>query len=156
VVYAAKRDRWVIGLVVACGLVSFVPAVLVLLGLPIPASVVPVFLATPLIGLLPLWVVFSISYEITASELIVRMWPLRWRIPLSAIESVEPVRGWTGVLFMGWKLAPSLDRLRVNYRSRFGLHWGILISPRDQDGFLRQLTHTVPTSPNGNPAVTVS
>jgi hypothetical protein len=47
-----------------------------------------------------------------------------------------------GNRFLGVKMAPSLDRLRIRYRGG-SLGHDLLISPRDREGFLRHLSEAV-------------
>jgi hypothetical protein len=147
-VYAAKKDRWLIGVVLSCSLVLIGvgiagPLFWLLGGVARGIWPVPVSLLAGLIGVLLPWLVFTISYEITTTELVLRMGPFRWRIQLSAIEEVCLVSG--SMLVLGWKLAPSLDRLLIRYRTRKGgLGFGVVISPLDREGFVRKLSEAVP------------
>jgi hypothetical protein len=138
-IYAAKKDRWVIGVVVSVSLALVALAV----AWPILFGALGLcFLPAGLLGLvLVVWVVGGISYEITATELVVRAWPFCARIPLASIEEVQSLRKF--MIVDAWKLALSLDRILVRYRgSWFGV--GALISPRDKESFVRQLVEKVP------------
>jgi len=92
------------------------------------------------LGVLTLWAFFSTAYEITATTLVVRFGPLRGRIPLDAIveivpnSTLRPDRAWGAV----W----AVDRLVIRYRRRNGrpAFLGVAVSPRDKEGFLRELT----------------
>ena len=78
---------------------------------------------------LPAWLFADTSYTITATELLVRSGPFRWRIALRDITRVESTRS---VLSAP---ALSLDRLRIDY----GRGSAILVSPRDRAGFVAEL-----------------
>ncbi|GAB4251573.1 MAG: hypothetical protein Kow00109_27280 [Acidobacteriota bacterium] len=87
---------------------------------------------------LMLWLCYRIRYELTPSELIIRFGPFKPRIPLDAIEEVLPSRSlWSAP-------APSLLRLRINYRRPGGGRGFALISPRDRLAFVRDLRSLVP------------
>jgi len=66
--------------------------------------------------------------------LLVRSGLLRYKIPLTEISEVRPSAE------VRTSPAWSLDRLKVVYRTRSGFHQFLLISPRDRDGFLDELT----------------
>jgi hypothetical protein len=103
------------------------------------ASLVPAAL-----GVLLLWFYFSTSYEITASDMVVRLGPLRRRVALSAIEEVQPRSRFN--LEAGQNFALSRDRLRIRYRKASGrLAWLPLeISPEDKEAFLQELARSAP------------
>jgi hypothetical protein len=90
-----------------------------------------------LLGLL-LWGCYKIRYEITSSELVVRFGPFRSTLPLAAIVEVFPTCNPLGAP------APSLDRLRINYRRKNGKMWFGLISPKDKEAFVRDLAKAAP------------
>ena len=148
-VYPAKKDWWLAGLLLVNGLVLVgVGAALPFLeaGPARPASPVPLALAGLLLagtGIIALWVFFSAAYEIAPPDLIVRMGPFRRRIPLWDIVDVVPRRGFSPD--WGWSLALSLDRLRVRYRKAGGgMALPVVISPADRDGFLAALAAAAP------------
>ncbi|MDX1562212.1 MAG: PH domain-containing protein [Gammaproteobacteria bacterium] len=80
--------------------------------------------------LFPLWLMLSLRYFMSDDTLRIRCGPFKWRIPIAAITSVEPVRS---VLSAP---ALSLDRLRIDYSGR-----SVMISPEPRGEFLRQLEH---------------
>jgi hypothetical protein len=147
VIYPAKCDWWVACLVVSASLVAIgigaviayqtvtqaIPPVPGLLGAVLP----------PGIGVLLLWMFLGTSYEIGETELVSRLGPFRFRVPLNAIEEVVPTRGF--ILVVGLGLSWSLDMLHVNYRkSSGGRAWPVSISPQDKTGFLQELAAAVP------------
>jgi hypothetical protein len=90
-----------------------------------------------LLGLL-LWGSLRTSYEVTSSDLIIRLGPLRTTLAVNTIVHVAPTRDPTGAP------APSLDRLRIDYRGPDGLPSFTLISPKDKGAFLRDLARVAP------------
>lgn len=90
-----------------------------------------------LIGL-ALWGCYRIRYELTPSELVVRFGPFRSSIPLHSIVEVFPTHNPLSAP------APSLDRLRINFRKPNGKVRFTLISPLDREAFLRDLQAAAP------------
>ncbi len=80
---------------------------------------------------LPLWLVVSLRYFLSAEKLRVRCGPWQWRIPLAEISAVEPVSS--------ARAGPALsfDRLRIAY----GGGRSIMIAPEPRTEFVRQLEH---------------
>jgi hypothetical protein len=146
-VYPAKRDWWISGLVV--------PSSLLLVGLAtLTAYQAATQAVPPLLGVLGavLWAgiaglmlsMFSgTSYEIGETHLISRLGPFRFRVPLEAIEEVVSTTGFC--LVMGLGLSWSLDMLHVYYRKPNGRRaFPVSISPRDKAGFLQELAAAAP------------
>src|SRR5258707_12255527 len=77
-------------------------------------------------------------YEVTSTDLIVRCGPFRTIVPLDTIVEVFPTNNPLSAP------APSLDRLRINYRKKTGRKWFTLISPKDKEGFVRDLASAAP------------
>ena len=75
------------------------------------------------------WVLAATDYTLTDTDLRVRSGPFRWRVPLHEIRSIAPTHNPLS------SPALSLDRLRIEHGER---KW-LMISPRDKDGFLREL-----------------
>ena len=127
VVFASRIDRWLLLLVA----LPFLTA-----GWFLLRAAEPVAAGSRLLGLLillasavlPLWLLVT-DYTFADDELIVRSGPFRWVIPLSDIRRVSPTRSLLS--------APALStqRLLVEY----GRHAALMISPRDEEGFLREL-----------------
>ncbi|TLY78355.1 MAG: hypothetical protein E6K49_05935 [Gammaproteobacteria bacterium] len=76
-----------------------------------------------------LWTLLGTSYMVDAESLDVRSGPFRWTIPLRDIRSVTRTRDPHSAP------ALSFDRLRIEY----GDGRSLLVSPQDQDGFIRDL-----------------
>jgi hypothetical protein len=145
-IYCSKRDWWIAALVLPVCLV--VPALgIFLLSLALmqaaPALVVVPGLSMLIIGLLISWLFLSTTYEITSAELIVRLGPLKWRVPVEAITEVVSKKALSND--MAWGVAWSLDRLIIRYRKPSGrmAFLGIAISPADKEVFLRELAETM-------------
>jgi hypothetical protein len=143
-VHYAKVDWWVplafgggamVGVTVA--------ALLLVAGLSTDAQAPPAALAAiplcvgMLMGLL-LWGCYRIHYEITASDVIVHCGPFRTTVPLDAIVEVFPTRDATQAP------APSLDRLNLSYWDKNGGKAFVLISPKNKEGFVRDLASAAP------------
>jgi hypothetical protein len=138
-IYPPKKDWGNVVLVLPAWFVmSFV---FLVLGLNQPGARTLAFSGVIMfvVGLLIQWVFETTSYEITLTELIVRSGPLRWRIPLRSIYRVVDKKGLTPD--RAWNPILSLDRLIIMYRRRTGrkAFFGIAISPKDKQGFLREL-----------------
>jgi len=78
---------------------------------------------------LPVWVMLTTDYTLTETELRIRSGPFRWRVPLQDVRSITPTRNPLS------SPALSLDRPRVEY----GRSQWLMISPADQERFLREL-----------------
>lgn len=113
---------------------------IVMLGVPaiVLASVVPTLprggAATAMVvGLLalalPLWVLTSTRYDLSADTLRIVSGPFRWKVPIAGITSVVRTRS----AFSSPAL--SLQRLQL----RYGDGRSIMISPTDEPAFLRAL-----------------
>ncbi len=147
VVYAAKCDWWVACLVVPTSLVPIgIGAVVAYQAVTQAIPPVPGLLGAVLplgIGGLLLWMFWGTSYEIGEAELINRLGPFHFRVPLDAIEEVASTTGFRLVVGLG--LAWSLDMLHVKYRKASGRRaWQVSISPQDKVGFLQELVTAVP------------
>ena len=129
-IFPAKVDAWGAVLSGALGLVVLV------VGIVLNGYVV----ALGVLFFLLIWRAFLIKYEITSSEFVIR--PLGMRMPLEAITEVFPTRAFYNSLTAA--SAPSLEKLRVNYRKKNGKMGFTLISPKDKSGFLRELARAAP------------
>jgi hypothetical protein len=89
-----------------------------------------------------LWVLYGIDYTLSADELLIRCGPLRYRVPLAAIDSVQPSRNPLS------SPAASLDRLLIRYHDQ---RRQILISPTPKADFMRELRQRCPQlEPDGD------
>jgi len=131
--FPSRIDAWLwalAGLSVAVGL-----AAVVYLARHAPwAAALTMALICVFAAVLPLWVMLGTVYELTEEALLVRGGPFRWRVPLSQVRRVTISRS---VLSAP---ALSLRRLRIEY----GRAGSLLISPRDERGFLAELRRRCP------------
>jgi hypothetical protein len=148
-IYPAKKDGWAAAILLIIALlligVGILIWYLVLTGmLPIlPKTLIPI-LVPPLAAIMLLWILYGTSYELTASDLIIRYGPFRWKTPLQRIVAVVPTRK----VFHrpGWGFALSLDRLEIEFLKANGKasRLPLTISPEDKAGFIRELAEAVP------------
>ncbi|HTV51102.1 MAG TPA: PH domain-containing protein [Steroidobacteraceae bacterium] len=132
IVFASKVDSSV----AAASLAAPVIALLTLLvaarhgarGLWVPA------LLLAGVALVVIWILLCTYYEVAHDALIVHAGPFAWRIPLREISAVRPSRSARS------GPALSLDRLEISW----GTGRSLLISPRDQAGFLALLHRRAP------------
>jgi hypothetical protein len=130
--FASKRDGWLVVLLWAASLVDFAVAAWLLLGLEAaPVWVAPLLVAA---GVFQLHALYGTHYTFEGADLAIRASFFRWRVPLAAVESVEPTRNPLS------SPACSLDRLLI----RWGGGRRIMISPEDRPGFLRALAARAP------------
>jgi len=126
--FRSKIDAWL----VLMGFVVPVAAVILafVLAPPMPASTWAIAAAISALALaLPVWLFISTVYIVENEQLLIRSGPFRWRINLAEITSVEPSRSLLS------SPALSLDRLKIHYAN----HRVVLVSPKDQQGFIRAL-----------------
>jgi hypothetical protein len=129
--FVSKRDAWLVALLWGASFVDFaVAAWLLLVFEGVPVFVAPLLLAA---GVFQLQTLHSTHYTFESAELVIRASFFRWRVPLAAIDSVEPTRNPLS------SPACSLDRLLIRYGKR-----RIMISPEDKAGFLRALAARAP------------
>ncbi|MDE0348680.1 MAG: PH domain-containing protein [Gammaproteobacteria bacterium] len=125
-VYRSKTTPWLVGVMVL--------AMVVLVGALWTAwrdgSPAEFAIAAPLhlLGLVLVLSGFHVRYWIADSVLHVRASLFRWRIPVDSIISVTPSRSWMSAP------ALSLDRLAILHKKGT-----VMISPRDEAAFLREL-----------------
>jgi hypothetical protein len=126
--FVSKRDGWLVAVLWAASLVDFTVAVWLWSALRgAPAYVAPLLVGA---GLFQLHALYATHYSFEGDTLVIRASLFRWRVPLAAIESIEPTRNPLS------SPACSLDRLLV----RYGNGKRIMISPEDKAGFLRSLS----------------
>jgi hypothetical protein len=144
-VYPAKKDWWVACLILPAGL-GLLGGTVVAVSQAAAGAVPPqawlLALLPAVVGLLLLWMFLGTSYEIGESDLVARLGPFRWRVPLGAIEEVVATTGFR--LVFGTGLAWSLNMLHVRYRKGSGRTAVVSISPQDKDEFIRELAGVVP------------
>ncbi|MFT4243475.1 MAG: PH domain-containing protein [Acidovorax sp.] len=127
--FPSKIDAWLVALLLASALLVLVA---VITAWPRQAAPAHAVLLAALLALgtgLPLWVLAATGYRVEQDALAIRSGPLRWRIPLRDIRSVEPSRSWLS------SPALSLDRLCI----RHGRAGQVLVSPKDRQAFVQAL-----------------
>ena len=132
-VFPSKRDTWLVLLlwaIVIGGTATIMP---LLTGNEPTAAKLGVGLLVAATNVLVLWVLYGTFYFIEQDDLQIRCGPVRMVVPMAEIESVSQTRSPLS------SPACSLDRLRICYGKS-----QVLISPRDQDGFLRRLAERCP------------
>lgn len=129
--FEAKRDAWLVALLWGASLVDVGVAAWLLAGAePGAALVAPLLLV---VAVFQLHALYSVEYTFDGPDLRLRASFVRWRVPLAAIDAIEPTRSpLSGP-------APSLDRLEIQYGPK-----RMRISPADKTGFLRALVQRAP------------
>lgn len=129
--FVSKRDGWIVAVLWAASLVDFAVAAWLWTGpRGEPAFVAPLLLVA---GAFQLHVLYATDYTLEGDALRIRASLFRWRVPLSAIESIQPTHSPLS------SPACSLDRLLIRYAGK-----RVMISPADKEGFLRALHHRAP------------
>jgi hypothetical protein len=132
-VFASKRDWWIVVLLWASVLVSLVSVVAALRAEGATReSLFPLLLLGFVWGLV-MWVLYGTHYTLTAELLLIRSGPMRYKVPLAEIEAVRSTRNPLS------SPALSLDRLEITYGRR-----RIMISPEDKPRFLTELRARCP------------
>jgi hypothetical protein len=145
-VHHAKVDGWLAALLGGLAFVEVAAGAAVLVaGLatgtpPLPAAL---GIGGMLVGVGALFVLalrgcYHTRYEVTPPDLVVRFGPFGTAVPLETIVEVFPTHNPLSAP------APSLDRLRINYRKDNGKLAFALISPKDKEGFVRDLASAAP------------
>jgi hypothetical protein len=135
-VHQAKVDWWV-AVLFGGGLLLQVAVGAALIGSGLAPYALISAGAGAMLGLF-LWGSYRTNYEVTPSALVVRFGPFRTKLAVGSIVRVVPTREATSAP------APSLDRLRIEYRAADGLPSFLLISPKDKEAFLRDLAQLAP------------
>jgi hypothetical protein len=140
-VYPAKRDWWIAGLLVLISLIQFSGACL-LVGVYFWKQVPHLWVAGLILGNvggLLLWILLGTRYEIEERELSLRLGPMRWRLAIDSIVEIYSTHRLRHDF--GWGLALSLDRLRIKCRDRWLPFW---ISPAEKADFIAELQRANP------------
>lgn len=133
--FRSRMDRWTLRLVLGVMVVLVAAWVLTLLDAA-AGSLAKV--TVTLLCFLPLvlltWVLRGTTYRLTESYLLVRSGPLRYKVRLDSIVSIEPIRSHLS--------APALSRDR--FRVRYERYSRVEISPQDRKRFLQELAQRAP------------
>jgi hypothetical protein len=134
-VYESKRDGWIVVLLWAAVIVMLIGAGNLWGARLSLAFRLLMSLLLILFTAFVLWVLYGTRYTLTDKALIVQSGPFRWVIDLEAIIEISPTRNSLS------SPACSLDRLHIHYRPNPS---GLMISPLDKEGFLRDLVEITP------------
>ncbi len=137
--FPSKKDFWLVLIVIGSGIVLLAMAAnhIATRGINNPETWITFGVAILYIGLI--WfLAYPVYYEITPPNLLIRSGLLlRYHIPLSSIDRIQPTR--SPLSSPAW----SLDRLRIEY-SKSGRKQVIMISPKDKEMFLHHLVRMEP------------
>ncbi|MBI5069393.1 MAG: PH domain-containing protein [Deltaproteobacteria bacterium] len=133
--FRSRVDAWLVAVTLG---VPVAVLAFVLWRFPPQGSAHAVVAAAVLIPLgLPLWLLASTRYQLSDDTLRIASGPFRWTVPIAEIQAIRPTRNPLS------SPALSLQRLEI----RYGPGRTVLISPADQDGFLRALETRRPPLP---------
>jgi hypothetical protein len=136
-IFPSKVDGWIaVVLVVTGAIVSFASLKLILAGALLPGTVV--FISAVLIALS----VYPTYYQFTPERLVIHSGWLRWSIRYCDIIDLKPSDD------LRASPALSTDRIEVAYYTKRSHIRTVLISPRDADMFIAELSTRQKASPN--------
>ena len=126
--FKSKIDRWLLYLLIMVMIFEVVVmgAAATQAESPLEATIL-IVAALVIVALLGSMLIGT-HYTVDGNTLRIACGPFRWKVPVDAIESVEPTRNPLS------SPALSLDRLRIQYGKR-----RILVSPADKAGFLKAI-----------------
>lgn len=125
--FRSKIDLWLAIALIGTVIITLAAAVATLQRASGVALLLAISIAISTV--LPIWTLAFTIYMVEGKTLLIRSGPFRWRIPVSSIRRIEP----SNSVLSGPAL--SLVRLRIEY----GTGQSILVSPADQQGFLRAI-----------------
>lgn len=128
-VFKSKIDGWIRLCLIATIVVQFVAMIAVATAGEGPLATTLVILACLGAVLFIAAILVGTAYTVGNGQLVIRSGPVRWKIPLDSIRTVEATRNPLS------SPALSLDRLRINY----GKNRRIMVSPADRSGFLKAI-----------------
>jgi len=134
--YAPKRDLWVQVVLLLISSGFLVVACLLLakyFATHEPFLWVPALLFGA-VGAFTGSIILGTRYEITETDVVIRMGPVGWSLPLEGIEEVSSAKRWR--IDFDWNTALSNDRLRIKCRGRLVGFW---VSPDDKQAFVAEL-----------------
>lgn len=128
-VYPSKVDAWLAALLGLVAVASVYAATRI--GSPSSGGEWATLFSCVVLGIvLPAWLLAGTRYVLGNETLFIVSGPFWWRIPLRSITDVVPTRNPMS------SPALSLDRLRIEYADG---RKAVMISPRDKQGFIRDL-----------------
>ncbi len=125
-VFRSKVDWWIRALLVGAILGEALACGTAAIENDNPVMTTWIILASIAVAGLIVWIMLGTWYSVDRGVLKVVCGPIRWRVPLDEIKSVERTRSPLS------SPALSLDRLLI----RYGKRRRIMVSPDDKDGFL--------------------
>jgi membrane protein YdbS with pleckstrin-like domain len=131
--FKSKVDSWLVVVVIVTGLAALAAGG-VAFREGAPGSLLTLLVVVALVIALPVSLLAATHYTFEGDALRIRSGPFRWSISLAEIRGVQSTRNPLS------SPALSLDRLRITY----GPGKFIMISPENQDGFLRELAKRCP------------
>lgn len=128
--FRSRTDPWMVWVVLGSCAVLLASCVLILLDdtagpFSTGFTLVTAGIAVPVM----LWFLMGTSYRLTETELLIRSGPLKKRIDLNNVTSVEPVRS--------IQSSPALSRDR--FLIRYNQFDTVMISPQDRGQFLQEV-----------------
>ena len=126
--FKSKIDRWLLFLLVAVMIFEII--VMSIAATKAADPLEATFLILAALGIVALLgsMLLATHYTVDGGTLRIACGPFRWKVPIDAIEAVEPTRNPLS------SPALSLDRLRIRYGKR-----RIMVSPADKAGFLKAI-----------------
>ncbi len=146
--FPSKRDTWLVWVLSVAALLEAIAAV-ALIAVVLPSTIgparsqsdvaAPVVLGAGLLlgagAIVVAWVLFGTSYSVTASDLLIRSGPMRWRVSIARIVCVTPTNRIDS--------APALSLSRIELRC-VNPDKALVISPDDPTGFVAALQQVKP------------
>jgi hypothetical protein len=139
-IFESKKDWWLVAFVWAA--LALGPAIAIVAafidwpGWPAFVATLAACLAGPAIVVV---LAYPVRYILTGDTLVVHSGiVLRWRVPISGIEAVEPSR--TMLASPAW----SLDRTRITYRDGSAGKQELVIAPQSREAFYAAVLERAP------------
>lgn len=134
--FPTKVDAWLV-VVLAAGIGASLYGAIEVIHTD-PSRAVVRFGATAALLLVVFLAGIPCQYTLADDHLLVRSGVVRWRVPYVQITDIAPSRSlWSAP-------AMSLRRVKVSYRGRF-----MLVSPRERERFIAELTQRVERAKRG-------
>jgi len=126
--FKSKIDLWLLFLLVAVMVFEIIVMSIAATQATDPLEATFLIMAALAIVALLGSMLLGTHYTVDGGTLRIACGPFRWKVPIDAIEAVEPTRSPLS------SPALSLDRLRIRYGKR-----RIMVSPADKAGFLKAI-----------------
>jgi len=135
-IFTSKRDAWLVSVLWGSAVLPLVAGLLIVWSDAKAGSYLITISIVTFVLLLA--ATFPLYYELRERALVIRSGLFRWRIPLASIDEVRPTRSIMSAP------ALSLDRLIIRFRNESGRSRFAMISPRDREGFVREIEERTP------------